>query len=110
MSIDSDFRRGSKTSSSIMEEETVQTVNQFMRSSFYLPVNILKHQEWQVYPIEVMTGEQFKHAYGDAANLHCLEEFELQVTARFVAVSSRRHLLTRERFHVSKIWYGAAPK
>lgn len=116
MSIDSDFRRGSKNASSIMEGEvTPLEVQRFMETSFYLPVDILKDRDWHVFPIRVITGEEFK-TFADVVTLragdflHCVEDKELLFKAQFVALSTRRRAFTRQVRHVAKIWYGAAPK
>lgn len=112
MSIDNDFKRGSRGASSIMEGEvTPEQVERFMETSFYLPVDILKSKHWLVLPIKVMTGKEFEARLGtaDYKHLHCVEDVNLLTGASFVAVSIRRHKsgLTTA---VAKIWYGAAPK
>lgn len=113
MSIDSDFKRGSKTSSSLIEGEvTPLEVQRFMETSFYLPVDILKNSDWYVSPITVVSGARFKELV-DANNhsyFHFVEDKELLFKAQFVAISTRRKNYTRRTFHVCKIWYGAAPK
>lgn len=113
MSTDSNFRRGSKNSSSIMEGEiTPLQVQKFMETSFYLPVDVLKDRDWQVFPITVMTGERFKKFYGFAtkSTFHCMEDKELLFAAQFVAVSTRRRAYQNNFFHVAKIWYGKEPQ
>lgn len=109
--LDNDFKRGAKTSSSIMTggELTPVQVQMFMETSFYLPVDVLKRKDWHVLPIQVITGEQFQQAYGDVANVHCIEDYHLLKNAQFVAVSTRRQNFSREYFHVAKIWYGKEP-
>ena len=112
MSIDSDFKRGSKTSSSIMEDDiTPEQVEQFMKTSFYLPVDILKHPDWKVGKIEVMSGAAFNWQWNnDGGEIHCVEAPELLCAAQFVAVSQRYSKRLGKTYYVCKIWYGAAPK
>ena len=113
MSTDSDFKRGSKTSSSIMEGEvTPLEVQRFMETSFYLPVDILKSHDWHVFPITVVSGARFKELVdaNSRGYFHFVEDKELLFKAQFVAISTRRKIYTRQPFHVCKIWYGAAPK
>lgn len=110
MSTDNDFKRGSKGSSAIMTADvTPEQVAQFMRTSFYLPVDILKSKDWRVYPITVHSGSRFGQLYS-RDEVHCLEDYYLLRTANFVAVSSRWNPETNEQCYVAKIWYGAAPK
>lgn len=107
MSIDNSFRRGSKGSSAILDGElTSEQVEQFMRTSFYLPVDILQHPDWQVKPIHVMTGKEFYNlCYNQTA--YCVEDQRLLCSANLVAVSVRRNKKTGERHQVAKIWYGS---
>lgn len=106
--MEGDFRRGSKTSSSIMAGVlTDDQIRQFMETSFYLPIDVLKHPDWEVRPIFVITGEDFKKL-GYHLTSHCLEDYRLLKAAQFVAVSTRVSRKDRRLiYHVAKIWYGS---
>lgn len=113
MSTDNDFKRGSRNSSSLMSEElTPLQIQQFMETSFYLPIDVLQNRGWHVFGISVMTGEKFKQFmdYATSGSFHCVEDKELLFKANYVAVSARRKQFTQKHYYVCKIWYGAAPK
>ncbi len=94
-------------SSSIMAEDvTPAQVQQFMRTSFYLPVDILKHPEWVVNKIVVISGTDFCTYVQECDNLHCLEDANLLGASQHVAVSHRFNVKTGEECTVAKIWYG----
>lgn len=102
-----------RTSSSLMAEDVTQEqVDQFMKTSFYLPVDILKNTDWQVGPIEVISGAAFDWQWENdlTGEIHCVESLELLRKAQFVAVSQRYHKATGRTFYVCKLWYGAEPK
>lgn len=110
MTIDNNFRRGSKGSSSFMTGLlTPVQILQFMKSSFYLPVDVLKAPNWKVSPIEVLPGAKFANQFSGTKNLHCAEEWELLVDAKFVAISQRYNRVTKTYYYVAKIWYGKEP-
>lgn len=97
----------SRGSSSIMAEDvTPAQVAQFMQTSFYLPVDILKHPEWVVDKIQVISGEHFNQYLRNIPNLHCLESEELLAGSNHVAISHRFNVKTGDSFIVAKIWYG----
>lgn len=105
-----DFKRGAKTSSSLMATDSPEQVQQFMETSFYLPVDVLKNRDWQVFSINVISGKRFSEKfYKDEPNLRCVEDYDLLCAAQFVAISTRRNLKTRTYYYVVKLWYGEAP-
>lgn len=115
MSTDNRFDRGSKDSSSIMAVETTpEQVEQFMKTSFYLPVDILKNRDWLVGRIMVITGEEFSKKWfmqdGKHDEIHCVEAKELLFAAQFVAVSQRYNFKNKNTYYVCKIWYGKEPQ
>ena len=102
-----------RTSSEVIHQE-------FIKYSFYLPVDVLKDARWDVEPISVISGQEFwKHyqlllEHGVAAN-------KLQITldpcsidilqaAKFVGISIRHDKLSSMTYLVAKLWYGAPPK
>lgn len=102
-----------RDSSSIMEAvHSPAQVDEFMKTSFYLPVDILKDERWQVMRMEVITGEEFRlsHVLYNPGNLHCTESITLLDQARFVGVSNRWNKAERRMYGVAKIWYGRLPK
>lgn len=103
-----DFNGQARGSSSIMVEDvTPQQVRQFMETSFYLPVDILKHPEWVVDKIKVISGEEFSMHLQGFKWVHCFEDAELLAASQFVAISHRYNIKSKESFTVAKIWYGA---
>lgn len=108
-----DPKRGSKTSSSLMATENPGQVLQFMKTSFYLPVDILKNGNWHVMPIKVITGDEFKRQWfrdiGADREIHCVESPDLLFASNYVAVSQRYCHPTGKTYYVCKLWYGEAP-
>ena len=104
-----DVRKGSKTSSSLMAEDmNPDQLEQFMRTSFYLPIDVLKNENWFVRPVAVVKGSYFrsmKDYWGE--KLHCQESCELLASANWVGLSERYNKKTRQQWIVAKIWYGA---
>lgn len=110
---DSSFAAKPRDSSTVLTGKiTPAQVRQFMETSFYLPVDVLKDKKWYVAPIDVMTGDEFRLLYNGliAYNIHCMEDWELLVSAKHVAVSERRNKQNGARYYVCKIWYGKEPQ
>jgi hypothetical protein len=81
-------------------------VAEMMLRSFYLPVDILKHPDYHVEPIQVITGKCFEAFYDSNEFVHCLESYDICASAKFVAISSRKSKMTNKWVHVAKVWYG----
>jgi hypothetical protein len=82
-----------------------QLLTRLIAKSFFLPADVLKHQEYSISDILIlsrtamleMTGKLPIHVDGDEA---------LFSHSRFVGVSIRVNKTSKEAFIVSKTWYG----
>lgn len=77
----------------------------FLRNSFYLPVQILKDPAFAVNPIVVITGAAFKREYEFTATCEGAN-CDMLVSAKSVGISTREIIATGERIIIAKIWYG----
>lgn len=94
---------------------TEAIADSFIRTSFYLPADILVNKRWNINPIRVLTGKAFMVAYHqmiqaprvptivtEPADLHLL------FLAHHVGVSLRELKSTGEVVMIAKLWYGQA--
>lgn len=100
----------SRTASSLLtppnSNQHGDTTEQFMRTSFYLPTDVLQNKEWVVYPIIVIAGSTFWINYdSEMKELHCLEDYDLLCKAQWVGISERVRKSDNKMFSVAKIWY-----
>ena len=103
----------SKNSTTLMAAEfSPDQVDEFMKTSFYLPVDVLKDDRWQVLRAAVITGKEFQLArtlHMNGTTLHCLESVTLLDQARYVGVQERWNKKEQRMYMVAKIWYGRLP-
>lgn len=105
--------KSSTLMSDLFYEESNRVVVMLMKTSFYLPVDLLNSSRVTVLPVEVITGEEFyRKYYGiQRPSVHCDVSPDLMCLARYVGVSIRWfENNTHEPFTVCKIWYGQPPK
>lgn len=100
-----DIKGSSKTKHSSDIYDRID-VAEMMLHSFYLPPDILKHPDYVVKPIEVITGKCFAIFYDANEYVHCLEGYGICANAKHVAISSRKSKMTGNWVHVAKVWYG----
>lgn len=87
------------------------TVLWMMKTSFYLPTDILSSSKVTVLKVKVITGKEFELNYLFGQNIHCDIDPSIICKARWVGVSTRWfNYHTQEVFHVCKLWYGEPPK
>lgn len=103
MTTDTKGSSKSKHSSDIYDR--IDVAEMILRS-FYLPVDILKHPDYVVNPIQIITGKCFEFFYDSNEYVHCLEGYYICASAKHVAISSRKSKLTGKWVHVAKVWYG----
>ena len=86
----------------------------FLRTSFYLPVQVLRDGRWVVEPIKVVTGEEFASFIDDedlTANWTVKVEGatkQMLTNSKFVGLSARCEKATGKRTMLCKLWYGRA--
>lgn len=104
---------GNKSSASVMTAElTPAQIDEFMKTSFYLPVDVLQCDRWDVLKPGVITGKEFKLArtlHMADTSLHCLESVTLLDQAQHVGVQERWNKKEGKMYMVAKIWYGRLP-
>lgn len=86
----------------------------FIRSSFYLPLEVLRDSRFAIAPIRVITGDQYSilaklSAAGDCATIGLTNDGaskRMLENAKQVGISERTIAATKETILVAKIWYG----
>ena len=109
----SEYRAG-KTTSTIMAKVYPSIVEDFIRNSFFVPIDAMRSSNWEVKPIRVITGQQFdvlRHAVHKQHNADVKLVLEgasphMLVNAKHVGVSERNNSANCETILVCKLWYG----
>lgn len=96
---------------SVMSEQYQFWDIDFIFHSFYLPVQVLKSERYNVAPITVIKGSEFEQAMLGWKQVGKLVAYEgcnqrMLMNAKQVGVSMRHVLATGQRVVVCKIWYG----
>lgn len=101
-----DIKNSSKSKHSSDIYDRIDVAEMMLRS-FYLPPDILRHQDYVVKPICVISGGRcFELFWYNNEYVHCLEGYEVCAMAKHVAISSRQSKTTGKWVHVAKVWYG----
>lgn len=100
-----DIKNSSKSKHSSDIYDRIDVAEMMLRS-FYLPPDILRHQDYVVRPIQVVTGKDFEEFWDSNEYVHCLEGCDVCAMAKHVAISSRQSKTTGKWVHVAKVWYG----
>lgn len=85
-------------------------IEEFIKNSFYLPVEALKAPGWAIEPIKVVTGEEFQKQYESDLSNHfvyrCEPSFALLRVGKHVGISERFNYSTGMTYIICKLWYG----
>lgn len=99
----------------IQEQENVERL--LIASSFFLPGEVLSNPRYKISPIFCMKRADFTNTVNKVPPksaltlpIKCDCNLGLLEFAKFIGVSCRTDLITRERFLVLKLWYGNYPE
>jgi hypothetical protein len=96
---------------SVMVEEYSGMYRDFLESSFYLPIQVLKNDRFKIEPIKVTSGAEFMKFMQSEEHRKFSIRFEgcnidMIANAKQVGVSARQVIDTGEKILVVKLWYG----
>lgn len=102
-----------KSLTGILTNEYPNWKDDFIRNSFYLPVQVLKDVKYKVEPIKLISGSEFVVAvvmpYRIATGWKLVYEgcnLTMLLSCVTVGVSMRQVVATGEKIVVVKVWYG----
>lgn len=99
------------TSGELFDPPTAVTPDEFIRNSFYLPVDVLTSDKFKIESIKITSGQELRNfvATEEADKWSIVAEgasHNMLWVAKQIGVSCRQILATGEKIMVVKLWYG----
>lgn len=107
---DIDKRRKTFSIDTLLTEKYQGWQADYVRNSFYLPIQVLKNPDFRIDSIVVISGKQFiEVGYDKTAKLEGAS-IRMLSAAKAVGISHRKFILTDEYVVIVKLWYGSIPR